>query len=55
MHHISSKLKKNIIKVFILLMCIILVEISFVHVVIGLQILCVKSCNCILVVHLTNK
>jgi hypothetical protein len=37
MHHISSIFKKNIIKVFILLMCIILVEINFVHVAVGFQ------------------
>jgi len=37
MHHISSISKKNIIKIFILLMCIILVEINFVDVVVGFQ------------------
>jgi len=54
MHHISIIFKKNIIKDFILLMCILLVEIISIRVAVGFQILCVKSCNHILVVHLTN-
>jgi hypothetical protein len=34
MDHISSAFKKNVIKVFILPICIILIKISFLHVVV---------------------